>query len=59
MLLALSTTVMMLAPVAADANGIFIDDDDSVFEADIEWLAAAGITQGCKPPANDRICTID
>ena len=24
----------------------FVDDDDSVFEADIEWLAAQGITQG-------------
>ena len=34
----------------------FIDDDESVFEADIEKLAAAGITRGCNPPANDRFC---
>ena len=34
----------------------FIDDDDSVFEADIEKLAAAGITKGCNPPVNDRFC---
>jgi hypothetical protein len=34
----------------------FIDDDDSVFEADIEKLAAAGITRGCNPPENDRFC---
>ena len=34
----------------------FIDDDDSVFEADIEKLAAVGITKGCNPPANDRFC---
>jgi hypothetical protein len=34
----------------------FTDDDDSVFEADIERLAAAGITKGCNPPANDRFC---
>ncbi len=34
----------------------FIDDDDSVFEADIEKLAAAGITKGCNPPTNDRFC---
>jgi len=34
----------------------FLDDDDSVFEADIERLAAAGITRGCNPPANDRYC---
>jgi hypothetical protein len=34
----------------------FIDDDGSVFEADIEKLAAAGITKGCNPPENDRFC---
>lgn len=34
----------------------FVDDDDSIFEADIERLAAAGITRGCNPPANDRFC---
>ena len=34
----------------------FIDDDDSIFEAEIERLAAAGITKGCNPPTNDRFC---
>ena len=34
----------------------FVDDDGSVFEADIAALAAAGITRGCNPPANDRFC---
>ncbi|MDJ0924822.1 MAG: S-layer homology domain-containing protein [Acidimicrobiia bacterium] len=34
----------------------FVDDDGSVFEADIAQLAAAGITRGCNPPANDRFC---
>jgi hypothetical protein len=34
----------------------FTDDDDSVFEADIEKLAAAGITTGCNPPDNDMFC---
>ncbi|MGB9357268.1 MAG: PA14 domain-containing protein, partial [Acidimicrobiia bacterium] len=34
----------------------FVDDDDSIFEADIERLAAAGITRGCNPPDNDRFC---
>ena len=34
----------------------FLDDDGSVFEADIERLAAAGITKGCNPPVNDRFC---
>jgi len=37
----------------------FIDDDGSVFEADIEKLAAAGITRGCNPPANDSFCPND
>jgi len=34
----------------------FIDDDGSIFEADIAKLAAAGITKGCNPPVNDRYC---
>jgi hypothetical protein len=34
----------------------FIDDDGSVFEADIEWLAAEGVTRGCNPPINDMFC---
>ena len=37
----------------------FVDDDSSVFEADIERLAAAGITRGCNPPSNDRYCPND
>jgi hypothetical protein len=34
----------------------FVDDNNSIFEADIEKLAAAGITKGCNPPANNRFC---
>ena len=34
----------------------FVDDDDSVFEADIDRIATASITLGCNPPANDRYC---
>ena len=37
-------------------SGRFVDDDGSIFEGDIEWLAAAGITRGCNPPLNDRFC---
>lgn len=37
----------------------FVDDDDSVFEDDIEWLAQRGITQGCNPPTRDRFCPDD
>ena len=39
------------------SSGWFIDDDGSVHEADIEWLAAEGITKGCDPPTNDRYCS--
>ena len=31
-------------------------DDAGVFEDDIEWLAARGITRGCNPPRNDLFC---
>ncbi|MBK5267601.1 MAG: S-layer homology domain-containing protein [Acidimicrobiia bacterium] len=34
----------------------FIDIAGSVFVADIEWLAATGITKGCNPPANTLFC---
>lgn len=34
----------------------FRDDESSIFEPDIIWLADTGITQGCNPPANDRFC---
>ena len=34
----------------------FVDDDDSIFELDIEKLATAGITRGCNPPTNDKFC---
>ena len=34
----------------------FVDDEDSVFETDINELAEAGITRGCNPPINDEYC---
>jgi hypothetical protein len=37
----------------------FTDDNTSSFEADIESLAAAGITTGCNPPENTRFCPND
>ena len=37
----------------------FIDDDASIFEGDINAVAAAGITKGCNPPANDNYCPDD
>ncbi len=46
-------------PAVADATapgGTFRDDDGNVHEGMIEAVAAAGITRGCNPPANDRYC---
>ncbi|MDJ0791827.1 MAG: N-acetylmuramoyl-L-alanine amidase [Acidimicrobiia bacterium] len=37
-------------------GGTFRDDDGTTHEATIEAIAAAGITFGCNPPANDRFC---
>lgn len=62
-LLVLSLAVLLvvaLVPAAVmAAGGAFVDDDDSIFEADIEWLAAAGVTKGCNPPVNDLFCPND
>ena len=43
---------------ASDADQ-FTDDDESVFEGDIDAIFEAGITQGCNPPTNDRYCPDD
>jgi len=40
-----------------DGGGdLFIDDNGSVFEGDIDRLGTAGVTRGCNPPDNDRYC---
>ena len=42
-----------------DPGGTFADDDGNIHEGAIEAIAAAGITKGCNPPANDRYCPAD
>jgi hypothetical protein len=37
-------------------TNFFVDDDGRTFEADINRIAARGITRGCNPPTNDRFC---
>ncbi|MEA2002234.1 MAG: Ig-like domain-containing protein, partial [Actinomycetota bacterium] len=37
-------------------GNLFVDDDGSVFELDIDKLGTAGVTRGCNPPVNDRYC---
>jgi hypothetical protein len=34
----------------------FTDDNNSIFEGDINSIAAVGVTKGCNPPDNDRFC---
>jgi uncharacterized repeat protein (TIGR01451 family) len=43
----------------ATSTDYFTDDDDSIFEGNINRLAEAGITKGCNPPANDNYCPND
>jgi len=38
------------------SGDLFRDDDDSVFEDQIDKLAVAGVTSGCNPPDNDEFC---
>ena len=54
-LLAVFAMIAGLTSGAATAADSFTDDDGSTFEADIEWMAAEGITRGCNPPANDPV----
>ena len=40
-----------------DGGDLFIDDDDSIFEHDIDCLGTAGVTRGCNPAeGNTRFC---
>ncbi|MEA3511552.1 MAG: S-layer homology domain-containing protein, partial [Actinomycetota bacterium] len=47
------TRALRLPPTGED---FFDDDGHSVFQDDINRLAAAGITRGCNPPDNDHFC---
>ncbi|MCP4965012.1 MAG: bifunctional metallophosphatase/5'-nucleotidase [bacterium] len=58
--LAVGVVMAFLSPVAVTADGgTFTDDDNSVFENDIQWMADNGLTTGCNPPANDQFCPDD
>jgi N-acetylmuramoyl-L-alanine amidase len=50
---------MMLARAfdpPSTAKDHFVDDEAGVAEGAIDRIAAAGVTLGCNPPANDRYC---
>lgn len=48
--------VRALGLIGGENLNFFGDDDDSVFESNINTLAFYEITVGCNPPANDRFC---
>ena len=43
-------------PVTLSYQGSFYDDEGSIFEANIDSIAATGVTKGCNPPFNDEFC---
>jgi hypothetical protein len=51
--------VRALAYTNDGGGDLFVDDDDSSFEGDIDRLGTAGVTRGCNPPANTRFCPDD
>ncbi len=53
---ATATSVDVLVEGGLTDSGWFLDDDLSVFEGDIEWVAGEGITKGCNPPRGDFFC---
>lgn len=51
----MTVLIATVAPTALAAD-TFRDDDQSIHESNIEYIAAEGITRGCNPPTNDRFC---
>jgi hypothetical protein len=56
--MAIAMTVFAPAAVIA-AGGHFTDDETSIFEDDINWMADSAVTLGCNPPTDDRYCPDD
>ncbi len=42
--------------LVGDGEDRFVDDEESIFERDIDIVAANGVTLGCDPPTNERYC---
>jgi subtilisin family serine protease len=51
--------LVRMLDLPATGSDFFVDDEGSIFEDDINRLAAARITRGCNPPLNDRFCPDD
>ena len=58
--LIVALAALLAVPVVAVAADRFTDvPTTNVFHDDIGWLADAGVTLGCNPPANDEFCPED
>ena len=57
--LALAPTRIGCDDTPPPPEGTFADDDNSIHQANIEKLVAAGITKGCNPPDNTLYCPED
>ena len=55
----MAAMVVRAQDLPATSTDAFVDDDGHVLEGAINRLAAAGITFGCNPPANNRFCPDD
>jgi hypothetical protein len=55
----MGSLVMGVALAALPPGGTFTDDNGNIHEANIEAIAAEGITRGCNPPLNSRYCPSD
>jgi len=55
-LMVIAFAVFVLPAVVSAAGGFTDVADTNVFKADIDWLAATGVTKGCNPPTNDKFC---
>ncbi len=56
-LLAVFAMIAGVTSGVATAGGSFVDEDGSMFEPAIEWMAAEGITKGCNPSeGSTRFC---
>ena len=56
---ALAAFLRRALKLPAATQDYFTDDNGSIFEADINAIAEAGITKGCNPPANTMYCPKD
>lgn len=52
----MATFLVRALDLAASTENPFADTGTSVHAADVNALAAAGVTRGCNPPANDMYC---